>query len=244
VWRAVGGLILVAAWATSAGAQGSDGGYRVVRPDGSGPFPAVVFLSGCSGFAPSFAPKFYGRAADQLRDQGYVVVFVDYLARRNLQSCAGVPIMHADAARDLAAATAWLGTQPHVDKTRISAIGWSYGGGILLAALAGYTEEQLGLSRAITYYPDCRTVKPWKVSTPVLILYAGDDDVAPGKPCRAAVAKNANPGATKSVAYPGVQHGFDVSELPPKMRYPFGTIGHDPKAAAAAWEEVVNFLRP
>lgn len=229
--------------ASSAVAQSSEGGYRAFRPDGPGPHPAVAFVFGCSGFAPSFAPKVYERVAEQLRTQGFLVVFVDYLGRRGLHSCARAPITHSDAARDLVSATNWLRSQPTVDQARIAAIGWSYGGGAVLVALAEQTEEKLGLSRAVVYYPDCRSVKPWQLVTPVLMLLAGDDDVAPGKPCQAAVKKNAAPDAVKTVVYPGAYHAFDVSELPAKTQYPFGTIGYQPQAAAAAWEEVQQFLK-
>ena len=217
--------------------------YRTFRPDGPGPHPAVAFVSGCSGFAPSLAPKAYERVADQLRGQGYTVVFVDYLGRRGLQSCSAARITHADAAEDLVAAVTWLRSQPSVDKAQITALGWSYGGGGVLWALADYTQEQLGISRAVVYYPDCRSVRSWRVSTPVLMLLAGDDDVAPGQACRDAVSTNATPGAVKVVTYPGALHAFDVSELPATMRYAFGTLGHHPEAAAAAWAEVQRFLR-
>ena len=62
---------------TSAGTDTST--YRMFRPDGPGPHPAVVFVSGCSGFAPAIAPGSYERTAEHFRRQGYVVVFADYL---------------------------------------------------------------------------------------------------------------------------------------------------------------------
>lgn len=237
----IGVLGLDLVLAVSALAQGAEKGYRIFRPEGAGPHPAVAFVSGCSGFTPSFAPKSYERPAEQLQAQGFVVLFVDYLGRRELESCAKGKLAHADVANDLVFATLWLTSQPSVDPARISAIGWSYGGGALLLALADRAE--LGISRAVVFYPDCRPVKPWKRPTPTLVLLAGDDDVAPGKACQAVVKKNAVPDAVKIVVYPGARHGFDVAELPPKMRYPFGTIGHDPRAAAAAWEEVQQFLK-
>jgi dienelactone hydrolase len=173
------------------------------------------------------------------------VLFVDYLGRRGFQSCARAPVSHVDAANDLAAAVSWLRAQPSVDKTRISALGWSYGGGAVLVALASYSEEQLGIARAIVYYPDCRTVQPWKAATPVLMLLAGDDNVAPGKPCQVAVEKNAHPASVKTVVYPGALHAFDVPELPARMpRGATGAIGYHPQAAAAAWDEVQRFLAP
>ena len=241
------GLAVVLGWllgvVATALAQTADGGFRIVKPNGPGPHPGVVFVSGCSGFNPSFAAGAYDRVAEQLRSHGYIVVFADYLGRWNLKSCAGASITHADAAKEVVAATAWLRSQPTADPARITALGWSYGGGAVLVALARYTEDQLGFARAIVYYPDCRSVRPWKTASPVLMLLAGEDDVAPGKACRQAAEKSAVPGAVKIVTYPGALHGFDTSELPPRMKYPGGTIGHHPEAAAAAWEEIQRFLR-
>jgi dienelactone hydrolase len=110
-------------------------------------------------------------------------------------------------------------------------------------ALRDYTEEQLRLSRVIVYYPICRAVQPWRVATPVLILFAGDDEVAPSTACRAAAEKSASPDAVKLVTYHGALHAFDVSEIPAETRGPRGVMGYNAQAAAAAWEEVQNFLK-
>ena len=130
-----------------------------------------------------------------------------------------------------------------MDNALISAMGLMGVGGAVLVALMENTEEQLGFSRAVVYYPDCRSVGPWKISTPVLMLLGGEDDVAPGKPCQTAARKNAAPGAVKIVWYPGAYHAFDVSEIPAKTRGPWGTMGYHAQAAAAAWEEVQQFLK-
>ena len=229
-------------WSSTSFAQAPDDGYRVFRPDGAGPYPAVAFVSGCSGFAPVGARKFYERVAEKLRKQDYIVLFVDYVGRRGLQNCARAPMVtEGDAAKDLVTAVTWLRTQESVDKARISALGWSYGGGAVLVALADYTEAQLGLSSAIVYYPVCRAVRPWKVATPVLMLHGGDDEVAPGRACQAAVS--ASPGVVKTVTYHGALHAFDVSEIPEGTRGPGGAMGYNAQAAAAAWEEVERFLR-
>jgi dienelactone hydrolase len=229
--------------AASASAQAPDGGYRSFKPDGPGPHPAVVFVSGCSGFAPAFAPGAYERVAEQLRKQGHMVVYADYLGRWNLRSCSGTTITHADAAKELVTVATWLKSQPSIDPARITALGWSYGGGAVLVALARYSDDRLGFSRAVVYYPDCRSVQPWKAGTPVLMLLGAEDDVAPGKPCEAAAKKSAAPASVKIIWYPGAYHAFDVSELPPKTRGPFGTIGYHAQAATAAWQEVEQFLK-
>jgi dienelactone hydrolase len=245
VWRAFtirAGIAVVLCAASSSFAQTGDARYRTFRPDSAGPHPAVVFVSGCDGFTPSIAPALYERRAEHLRALGHVVVFADYLGRRGLKTCAG-PITHEEAARDLVAAAAWLRTQAAVDHSRITAIGWSYGGRAVLTALASYATEHLGFSRAVVYYPDCRAVQPWKTTLPVLMLLGGDDDMTPASLCQEAVKRVAAPAAVKIVVYPGARHAFDVPELPAKMSYGFATIGHHPEAARAARKEVEQFLR-
>jgi dienelactone hydrolase len=237
------GLGVLVVWVSTTFAQAPDGGYRVFRPDGAGPHPAVVFVSGCSGFAPAVAPKVYERVAETLRGQGYIVLFVDYVGRRGVRNCSRGPITEGDAAKDLVTAVTWLRSQPSVDRARISAVGWSYGGGAVLVALADHTEEQLGISRAVVYYPICRAVRPWTVAIPVLMLLAGDDEVAPSKACQAAVQKSATPDAVKTVTYHGALHAFDVSDLPAETHGAAGMMGHNPRAAAAAWHEVQQFLK-
>jgi dienelactone hydrolase len=229
--------------ASSSFGQASDVRYRMFRPNAPGPHPAVIFVSGCDGFAPSRAPTSYERRAEHFRAQGHIVIFADYLGRRGLKSCAG-SITHKDAAQDLVAAAAWMGSQADVDRARITAIGWSYGGRAVLDALLEHTQGQLVFSRAVVYYPDCRGLEPWKTTLPVLMLLAGDDDMTPAKPCQEVVKRTAAPTAVKIVVYAGAQHAFDVSELPTKMRIGFGTIGYHPEAAAAARDEVQRFLRP
>ena len=224
-------------------AQAPHSSYRVFRPDGAGQHPAVAFVSGCSGFAPVGARNAYVRVAEKLRGQGYIVLFVDYLGRRGLQNCARGPVTERDAAKDLATAVTWLRSQPWVDTARITAIGWSYGGGAVLVALGDYAQEQLGISGAVVYYPICRAVHPWSVTTPVLILFAGDDEVAPSTACQAAVQKSATMGTVKTVTYHGALQAFDVAELPSETRGPTGLMGYNPQAAAAAWEEIQKFLK-
>ena len=227
----------------TAGTQGTDPGYRLFRPVGPGPHPAVIFAPGCSGFTPSFAPRVYERFAEQLQGQGYMVVFADYFGRRGLTGCAGSSLSHAEAGNDVVAAALWLKSEAAVDARRITAIGWSFGGGAVLVALAEHSEEQLGFSRAVVYYPFCRNVRAWQTGIPVLMLLAGDDDVAPIKQCQEATKSSVKPDAVKIVVYPGAQHAFDVPELPSKMKYPFGTVGYQPEAAAAARGETEQFLK-
>ena len=235
----MGSLGLVLLSTSHAMAQSGDGGYRIFRPDGSGPHPGVVFASGCSGFTVS---KEYVLLAEELRGQGYVVVFADYLGRRNLKVCDGGAVSLSDAGKDVVAAAAWLKSQPSIDPTRIAVIGWSYGGGAVLTALAEHSQEQLIFSRAIVYYAVCCEVLPWKVTIPVLMLFGSEDHVTPAKACQQVAKESATEDMVKIVVYPGAYHSFDNSALPAKTTYRFGTIGYNPLAAAAAREEIRKFL--
>ena len=227
---------------SSSFAQTFDAKYRTFRPDTPGPHPAVALVSGCDGFAPPMAPTLYERRAEHLRALGHIVIFVDYLGRRGLKTCAG-PITHDDAARDLLSAAAWLRSQTVVDHSRIAAMGWSYGARAVLAALAKHTASTVSFSRVVVLYPDCRALQPWNGAVPVLMLLGGDDDMTPANLCQEVATRLAVPPAVKIVVYPGALHAFDVAELPAKMRYGLATIGYHPEAAAAARREIEQFLR-
>jgi dienelactone hydrolase len=188
------------------------------------------------------APHAYERSAERLRALGYFVVFADYLKRRGLESCAAAVSMDA-AGQDAVEAAAWLRAQSGIDAKRVSVIGWSFGGGAVLAALARTSAERIPFSRAVVYYPACVGTRPWTIRIPLLVLFAGDDSTAPRSLCADVLeAKRDDPGI-RQIVYPGAQHGFDMEGLPPKLKYGFGAVGYDPQAAAAAWAEVVAFLK-
>lgn len=99
-------------------AQTIEGGYKIFKPSGPGPHPAVIFMGGLSGYNPHFAPKHYEQTAEKFRTRGYAVVFADYLARL------GVPMPDVlGAAGVLLETAAWLKSQPSIDSARITSIG-------------------------------------------------------------------------------------------------------------------------
>jgi len=222
--------------------RGADDSYRVFRPDGSGPHPAVVFLSGCSGFNWKLAPAAYEHPAEKLRSLGFLVVWVDYLGRRNLPNCSTGGVSQDQAGKDAVAAALWVKSQPGVDPQRITAMGWSWGAGSVLAALADRSVKDLTFTRVILYYPYCMGSEPLKHHIPVLVLRGGSDTVAPPHLCQTALESKPGNTSVKIIVYPNARHAFDKSELPPKVEYAYGAVGYDPKAAAAAWTEVLRFL--
>ena len=86
---------------------------------------------------------------------------------------------------------------------------------------------------------------PYSNRIPVLVLRGGSDNVVDHKLCESALGTRSGEANVKIIEYPGAQHCFDFSELPPKMEDPLiGTFGYHAQAAAAAWGEVQRFLQP
>ena len=248
--NAAGALVAVAFLASVAGEprlassqQTAESPYRIVRPGGQGPHPALLFVSGCSGFAPHEAPHHYGRVADEFAVRGYVVIFVDYLGARGRETCGGA-VPPADVAGDILAAAAYARTRPFVRASEIDVIGWSRGGSGVLAVLATLPAgTPAPFRKAVAYYPECYVETPWNVKIPLLMLLAGKDDISSTRACEELVKRLAAISRSRCRVYPEARHAFDVPDLPPFVRRTRGgTLGHDPQAAAAAWEEVTRFL--
>lgn len=216
--------------------------YRMVSPSAGGaPHPAVLLVPGCSGFAAVNGINPYDERAADLQAAGYFVVFVDYLGRRKQSNCGHVS--KDEVGNDILDAATWTRGQPGVDPARISVIGWSYGGGGVLAALRSMPPGLPTLTKAVVYYPDCRGATPWSAAgISVLMLLAANDDVARPVLCDP-VAKGAPAGSLRVIVYPDAYHGFDERSLPARAQYPFGTLGYNAEAAKASWEAARDFIK-
>jgi dienelactone hydrolase len=207
--------------------------YTTYLPEGAGPFPTVLFVSGCSGFTGARGINHYEEKAEELRREGHLVVFVDYLARAGLKNCL-TGMTHEQAAGELLRATAWA--RSRTDVGSIAVVGWSYGGGAIIAALG---RPKADFARAVLIYPDCRPARHVEARVPTLALLAGNDDVTPTSACEDLK------GQVRTVTYPGVEHGFDARGLPARFLYPVsaGTVGYNAEADRAAWREIRAFLK-
>ena len=215
--------------------------FKLLKPDGQGPFPAVMMVSGCSGFNTPLGKSHYDRVQARLRDVGFVVLRVDYLAARGHTKCDGGVVPVADAARDVKAVASYLRSQPYVKSNSVNALGWSYGGAIVLAALS--ESAQAAVDTVIAYYPSCQRIRPWISSTPVLVLFGDNDNVVSLDKCEQILSELPNPGTVELHTYPDAFHAFDFKGLPDKTEYRFGTIGYNETAAKAAWNEVQKFIK-
>src|SRR6266436_8242751 len=142
---------------------------ELLKPDGPGPFPAVVIMHDCSGLGPrsSGAPD---RWAKELVTQGYVVVIPDSFTTRGHGAgvCTDPSPTRTEVnpfrrVRDAYAALAYVRTLPYVDGSRVGVMGGSHGGSTTLASMAApegdkdifAREKRVGFAAAVALYPGC-----------------------------------------------------------------------------------------
>lgn len=131
------------------------------EPQGEGPFPVIVTVHGgpesqwLPWFSPSFAPL-----TQYLVSRGYAVAAPNVRGStgygRRYQALDDVE-KRLDSVRDLASLHGWLSARPQIDGSRAAVYGRSYGGYMVLAALAFQPQlwaagiEAVGISSLVTF---------------------------------------------------------------------------------------------
>jgi dienelactone hydrolase len=200
------------------------------RPEGAGPFKAVVALHDCGGIArrPATTSQLYAEWASHLVADGFVVLFPDSFGSRGLGSqCRErqrkVRASHERVA-DADAARRWLQGQSYVRPDHISLMGWSNGGVATLWAVRPTSVPHDGgadFRSAVAFYPGCRRLREtaWSARVPTLILIGGSDDWTPASTCQQMVAGARERSArAQIVVYPGAHHDFDRANTPIRLR--------------------------
>jgi dienelactone hydrolase len=211
------------------------------RPEGDGPFPAVVSLHGCSGLSHTLRMA----EADFLNALGYVSLVVDsFTPRRIVEACISpAPDRHADAL----GALSYLAKLPYVDPRRIALVGRSQGGGVGLqvaSTLDVYdVPNELSYKAVVAFYPPCSAASV-ELALPTLVMIGDADDWTPVRDCERWMVRRAGRGApVKLIVYPGVYHSFD-SKIAGGGLTLFGhRLKYDAEATKSSAAEVVEFLR-
>jgi dienelactone hydrolase len=205
-------------------------GY-LARPEGNGPFPAIVHLHGCGGLNPAFkADPTSDRWISQLVGWGYVVLVVDSFTTRHVREACTPASFYAFSRfgilpRDLDAfgGLLFLSRLPYVDRSRVAMLGFSMGGWTALdTASARPTElfdnpDKLKFKATVAFYPLC-TLVGGTMGIPTLILSGASDDWTLASDCERLVARNRADGVPVDlVVYPGAHHGFDAPILQPGL---------------------------
>ena len=196
------------------------------RPDGPGPFAAVVMHHGCGGmYGRTGAPSPHTTAwARHFVQQGYIALAVDsFRPRGHAEMCtkpAPQPVrMGFERPRDAAGALAYLQSRTDVKPDRVADIGWSHGGGTVLftaSRLATNLRRQMAgpdFRTLIAFYPPCLPAlsnERYGTTLTLLILIGEADDWTPAPPCMALTDHLRRKGEAVDLAlYPGAHHGFD-----------------------------------
>lgn len=181
--------------------SGDGSRMSLLKPEGSGPFPAMVLHHQCDGIrhrnGPNRSMITWAQAAVR---QGFVVLLIDSLGPRDVDLVClgpknGVNIPRG--ARDALQAADHLRTLPFVDKRRVAHVGFSWGAMVALLANNGTWRSVLPGSQAfsavVAVYPPCATVKPKvgppyevvqdRIDRPVLVLMGDKDNETPPDEC-------------------------------------------------------------
>jgi dienelactone hydrolase len=213
-------------------------GY-LAKPDGAGPFPAVIVLHGCNGFSAAMPA-----IADRLRSWGYVALAIDSLGPRGRENACGGGIVIGAQPLDAYAGLSFLARQRFVDPERIGILGYSMGGISALTAVERGVIEQVfprKFRAVVAYYPFCgaNSVMP----VPALVLIGALDDWTPAKACQELATRGGNGSvAIDLVVYPNAYHGFDLAMLRPGLRYFGHWVEYDEAAATDALMQTHRFL--
>jgi dienelactone hydrolase len=213
------------------------------RPEGRGPFPAVVMLVGCGGYAGG-GPNAEHQAAwaKRLTDWDYVALQVDSYSPRG-------PSLNCDfsgsltISRDAFAARSYLSTLPFVDRRKVAIAGWSIGGAAALKAIDRYFRDK-GVSpfkAAVAFYPVCYPV--YDPDTPLLLLTGRKDELCIATAAEGLKRKYREQNWKTELSfkiYPNAYHSFDMEGVS------LVSFGHhyqyDPRAATDAIIRTKEFL--
>ena len=221
-------------------AQGAGGsrtlrGY-LARPEGDGPFPAVLMIHEAFGLDANTV-----RHADRLAAAGYLTLAVDLYSDGGARRClvATMRALAAGAGRaftDLATARSWL-LESGQTTGRIGVIGFCMGGGFaLLLAADGFD------AAAVNYGRMPRDAGVLAGSCPVVANFGGRDRILPGAADKLAGALQGLGVDHDVKEFASAGHSFlNGEEVGPRVLRPLFRvmgIGPDPQSAPGAWQRI------
>lgn len=232
---------------------------RLYAPAGPGLFPAVVLSHTCGPLR-----QHVFEWAQRFLSAGYVVLIVDHLGPRRVESnCGSFGVSVTEYAQDDVAGLRHLRSLPFVDGRRIAQMGLSYGAMAgLREASAAFRTKHLGDERfaaIVSLYPWCNQQggprymeHQWNfyddTDIPLLVVVGADDDEADPRSCIDKARQNAARGMPVELAVlAGATHAFDHSlmgDTPVVTRQGSKMVTHRYNATAvqAAWKLALEFL--
>ena len=187
------------------------------------------------------------RAADRLAQAGYVGFALDMYGKGKLAAHPkDAEAFVNEVTKDPAvlggrfnAALALLKKDPRVDVTRLGAIGYCFGGSVVLGMMgSGADFRAVGTFHAALEYasPDSG-----KVKTKVLVQTGADDPMIPAEAVAAFEQKMAAAGVSaRVISYPGAKHGFTN---PGADKFGMPALAYHAEADKKSWDELIAFFK-
>ncbi len=140
------------------------------------------------------------------------------------------------------AAEDFLKRQPTVDPNQVAAIGYCFGGGVVL----NMARQGADLKGVVSFHGSLAAVKPAEpgaIKAKILVLQGGDDKMTTPEQVEAFKEEMKKAGADyQFVVYPGAMHSFtnpDATALGKKFNIP---IAYNADADKKSWDEMKKFL--
>jgi dienelactone hydrolase len=234
-------------------------GMAIYKPEGAGPFPAVVLLHSCGGIR----TEIQDWAKDAVA-RGYVAFVVDSLGPRGQSSvCIPAPgnVSLFRGVKDTFQALAHLEKLSFVDPQRIGLMGFSWGAMVGLigsgASFADMLSDGKRFGAVVSLYPSCwvpavRNLPEFEflrpdTDRPVLVLMGEADNETPPADCLPRLKALADKGVpVEWHLYPKATHCWDCSSLhnTSKKDYRGNTISYqyDRAVTKASADRAFEFL--
>lgn len=175
------------------------------KPEGTGPFPAVVLLHACGGISDhetSYWPRIFSR-------WGYVTLAVDSHGGCLLEEQRKV---HVKVAKDAYGALDYLANQPFVDKNSVGVMGFSSGAHAInrFGAIPGRSRRKLDFKAGVSFYGNCEFLdSDYQPTFPIMEIVGDKDSWSVG--CTTLTGDlPVDDLPVKVHILPGVYHAFDM----------------------------------
>ena len=202
------------------------------KPEGAGPFPALVLLHQCGGLGNArWRNESMQNWAKVAVAHGYVALLVDSLGPRGVDTVCYGPkggVYFSRGVRDALQAAEHLRGFDFVDRQRIALAGYSWGAMVgVLSSSARWSRTAVPgvrFAAAVAFYPGCFSIRPPGVAAyeivqpdidrPLLVLLGQQDTETPAEECVAKLGLAKAAGApVEWHVYPQATHCWDCRTL-------------------------------
>ncbi len=178
------------------------------KPEGAGPFPAVVLLHSCGGVEPHLYDW-----AGFFKARGYASLIVDSFGARGAGPCPNrtgtMEWGNIQMVKDAYGALDYLAAQPGIDRSHIYAMGFSLGGWAVRALANQPPLSKANRFRAgMVLYAECQNYRD-KLNFPTLVVI-GSLDQPDADSCRQAMERKNSPQLEAHII-DGAYHAFDMT---------------------------------